>query len=71
MDTTQWVRRYASELGVKALGDDDVDAVLALAGVAAHASERTAAPIACWLAGTTGLSSAEALAAAKRVEQQA
>lgn len=71
MDATEWTRRYASELSVEALSDDDVDTVLALAGEAAHASERTAAPIAFWLAGTTGLSPAEALAAARRVVQQA
>lgn len=71
MDTREWARRYASELSVEALSDEAVDIVLALAGEAAHASERTAAPIACWLAGTTGLSPAEALAAAKRVVEQA
>ena len=29
---------------------EEIDAILALAGVAAHASERIAAPVACWLA---------------------
>ena len=31
-----------------------MDEILRLAAVAAHASERIAAPIACWVAGTTG-----------------
>ncbi len=35
---------------------DDIDRLLALAGAAAHASERTAASIACWLAATVQVS---------------
>ena len=38
-----------------------------LAGVAAHASERIAAPIACWLVGHTDLSPAAALAIAEEI----
>ena len=41
--------------------------LLDLAGVAAHASERTAAPIACWLVGQSGLDAATALERAERV----
>ena len=33
--------------------------------VAAHASERTAAPITCWIAATAGLTPARALALAE------
>jgi len=40
--------------------DGDVEALLELAGVAAHASERIAAPISCWLVATSGRSLAEA-----------
>ncbi len=36
--------------------------VAGLAGEAAHAYERIAAPVACWLAARAGLSPAEALA---------
>ena len=32
------------------------DRLLGLAAVAAHASERTAAPLACWLAGRSEMS---------------
>ena len=39
---------------------EDVDAILALAGVAAHASERIAAPVACWMAARAGVSLDEA-----------
>ena len=37
-----------------------MEALLDIAGVAAHASERTAAPIACWLIGRAGLDIADA-----------
>ncbi|HXN62951.1 MAG TPA: DUF6457 domain-containing protein [Acidimicrobiales bacterium] len=60
---------YAAALGVDALSEADVEAVLDLAGTAAHASERTAAPLSCWLAATSGLTPAEALAAARDVAE--
>jgi hypothetical protein len=37
-----------------------VEVLLALAGTAAHASERTAAPIACYLVGLAGIDPEEA-----------
>lgn len=60
-----WIRRYAQAVGAPAPGDDEIDAVLAMAGVAAHASERTAAPLTAWLAGRAGIPVHEALAAAQ------
>ena len=42
-----------------------MNAILRLAGIAAHASERIAAPIACYLVGASGRSLAEALEAAE------
>jgi hypothetical protein len=42
-----------------------VATLLDLAGVAAHASQRTAAPIACWLVGRAGLDADTALALAR------
>lgn len=62
-----WLDRYAEAIGAPALADDEVDALLGLAGVAAHASERTAAPVSTWLAARAGLSPAEAKAAAERL----
>lgn len=44
--------------------DAEVDDLLALASAAAHASERPAAPVACWLAARAGRSPGEALAIA-------
>ena len=62
-----WIDRFAEAIGAPPLLDDEIDALLALAGVAAHASERTAAPVATWLAGRAGLSPAEAKTAAERL----
>ena len=56
----EWVERFASALGVDAPDQATVDALLDIAGVAAHASERTAAPIACWLIGQAGVGVDEA-----------
>lgn len=62
---TEWIAAFAARLGVDPPDDDTVAILLELAGVAAHASERTAAPIACWLAGRTATSPADALATAQ------
>jgi hypothetical protein len=64
---TEWITAFAARLGVEAPDDDTVSTLLELAGVAAHASERTAAPIACWLVGRTGATAADALATARSI----
>jgi len=51
----RWLAAYAERLGVAPPTDAEFDAILELAAVAAHASERVAAPVACWLAGRAGL----------------
>lgn len=65
-DTTpsggEWVAAFARQLGVDAPDPATVDTLLELAGVAAHASERIAAPIACYLVGRAGVAPADALA---------
>jgi hypothetical protein len=50
----EWVRTFAERAGAQAPSEDQIDEILRLASVAAHSSERIAAPIACWIAGTTG-----------------
>lgn len=55
MDGRDWINRFAAALGVDAPDAALVDELLALAGDAAHASERIAAPIACYLVGRAGL----------------
>ena len=67
MTGDEWVDAYCVALGVTAPSKDDRAAVLALAGVAAHASERIAAPIACWIAGREGLTLEEAMRVAREV----
>lgn len=57
----EWIRKFADELGVEPLTDDEVEALLDLAGVAAHASERLAAPLTCYLVGQAGISPTDAL----------
>jgi hypothetical protein len=63
----EWIAAFAAESGVPAPSVEEVRALLDLAGRAAHASERTAAPLACWIAGRAGVPLAELLAAADRV----
>lgn len=50
-----WVAAFAERLGVPAPSPAEVEVLLDLAGTAAHASARTAAPIACYLVGRAGL----------------
>ncbi|HEX9994325.1 MAG TPA: DUF6457 domain-containing protein [Acidimicrobiales bacterium] len=67
MTAREWIAAFAARLGVDPPDDAEVDRLLALAGTAAHASERTAAPLACWLAGRAGVDLATAEAAAASV----
>ena len=55
MDRDEWIGKFSELTGVRAPTPEEVEAILELAGVAAHASERTAAPVACWIAGRRGL----------------
>jgi transcription initiation factor TFIIIB Brf1 subunit/transcription initiation factor TFIIB len=68
MDAETWIARFAAELGLEPPTAEQRDAILELARVAAHASERRAAPIACWLAATAGRSPEEAAAIARDLE---
>jgi hypothetical protein len=65
----EWVDAFCERLGAEPPTKDDRAAILALAGVAAHASERIAAPLACWVAGRHGVSLAEAMRVAHEVAQ--
>lgn len=66
-DARAWLDAFAARLGVDAPDDETVDQLLSLAGVAAHASQRQAAPIACWVLGRAGLDPAAALALADEI----
>jgi hypothetical protein len=67
MTGNEWIAVFAAELGVEPLAEADVDALLDLAGVAAHASERLAAPLTCFLVARAGIAPVEALALARRL----
>jgi hypothetical protein len=54
MTRDEWISAFAAELGVEPPDAATVEALLDLAATAAHASERTAAPIACYLVGLAG-----------------
>ena len=60
MDGNAWIVRFAERLGVEAPDPTLIEELLALAGDAAHASERIAAPIACYLVGIAGIDAASA-----------
>ena len=70
MTGEMWLRALATELGVPAPTEQETTDLLALAGIAAHASERLAAPLSCWLAARAGITAAEALAAATRLAER-
>ena len=67
MTAEEWIAVYAEALGRPVPTQEEMDAVLALASTAAHASERRAAPIACWLAASAGVALADAQALAERI----
>jgi Domain of unknown function (DUF6457) len=60
MDGHAWIARFAEKLGVEAPSSELIEELLALAGDAAHGSERIAAPIACFLVGRAGVDTATA-----------
>jgi hypothetical protein len=68
MTAAQWIQEFCDEIGMPAPTEEETEAILRLAAIAAHASERTAAPVACWIAGTSGKSLAELHAAAEGVQ---
>jgi hypothetical protein len=64
---TRWLTEFASRLGVPTPSAEEFDDLLALAAVAAHASHRTAAPVACWLAAKAGMAPGEAVTVARGI----
>ncbi|MGH2985244.1 MAG: DUF6457 domain-containing protein [Solirubrobacterales bacterium] len=67
MNAREWIDAFAAEIGADPPSDDEVKEILDLAAVAAHSSERIAAPVACWVGGKVGASLAELRAAAERI----
>jgi hypothetical protein len=67
MDAKEWIEGFARELEVAPPTEKEFEEILDLAAIAAHASERIAAPVACWIGGRVGRPLDELIAAAKRV----
>ena len=65
MTRDEWISAFAAAAGIEPPGEEEVELLLELAGVAAHASERTAAPITCWLAAWAGVAPGDALRLAR------
>jgi uncharacterized protein DUF6457 len=63
----EWIDAFAAALGVAPPDAATVEAILELAGVAAHASQRTAAPVACWMAAAAGMTASDALPVARGI----
>jgi hypothetical protein len=67
MNAQEWLSAFAEQLGTPAPSTEEFKTLLDLAGTAAHASERVAAPVACWLAAKAGVSPEHALEVARGV----
>jgi Domain of unknown function (DUF6457) len=71
MDASTWFRAFVQAAGSETLTDAEVEAILELASLAAHASERMAAPLTCWAAASAGLSPAAAVELARSLAEAA
>jgi Domain of unknown function (DUF6457) len=67
MRRDEWLADFCERLGLEPPSKEEVVALLDLAATAAHASERTAAPLACWVAGRSGQPPEELAEVAKEV----
>ncbi len=63
----EWIASFAREAGVERPSPEEIRDLLELAGSAAHTSERTAAPLACWVAGRSSVPLSELLARAQEI----
>ncbi len=68
MTRDEWLDAFAAAVGAAPLDEAQADAILELAGIAAHSSERSAAPLTAWIAARAGISAREALAVAHTLE---
>jgi hypothetical protein len=68
VNANEWLQAFADKLGTAAPTTDEFKALLDLAAEAAHASERVAAPVACWVAAKAGMTPDEALAKAREID---
>ena len=69
MNAKDWIADYAQRLGTEAPTAEEFSTILDLAAEAAHASERVAAPVACWLSARAGRPLDESLRLAREVTE--
>ena len=67
MNAREWIAAFAEQLGTEPPSNQEWSTLLDLAGEAAHASERVAAPVSCWVAAKAGVDPAAALEAAREM----
>ncbi len=65
MTGKEWIAAFAASLGSEPPDDATIETLLELASVAAHASERIAAPLGCFLVGQSGVDPVDALSRAR------
>lgn len=67
MNREEWLAAFCERAGVDPPSAEEAERLLELAAVAAHASERPVAPLACWAAGRSGRPAAKLVAIAREV----
>jgi hypothetical protein len=67
MNAREWLAAYAEKLGTSPPTAEEFKTILDVAAEAAHASERVAAPAACWVAARAGVDLDDALRAAREL----
>jgi hypothetical protein len=67
MNAREWLAAYAERLGTAPPSAEEFKTILEVAAEAAHASERVAAPAACWVAARAGVDLDEALRVAREL----
>jgi len=67
MNAREWITAFAERLGVEPPTSQEWSTLLELSGVAAHASERVAAPVSCWVAARAGVDPEPALEVAREL----
>lgn len=70
MNAREWIAVFAQELDTTPPSTEEFKQLLDLAGEAAHASERVAAPVACWVAAKAGVDPAQALQRARNLQAE-
>jgi hypothetical protein len=67
MNAREWITAFAERLGTEPPSNEEWSTLLDLAGEAAHASERVAAPVSCWVAAKAGVAPTQALEQARQL----